>query len=345
MSSRDLGRTFPRLRSFSRSLSYLVHARPHPTHRMTFFWSVLCFPLHAVDPVASVSSQSPLRDDVVTHSIMWNWVPGKTYRLQTETETLMSLVPMGREGNQKLIVTQATRIEVRDGKEIGSKELMVHFDRLQGTLSVDDKTFEYDSDNLEQSHPGLREMLANSTERSFILLYDQENRFQGLGAADPPPTQPGETPSLLAIADAKEMAEIFRRSLEMGLPRTEVAPGDKWTSLEKMAFPQAGDLEIRLHGQYQNTVSQTTLPHAKISMQGQITQPIGSGIDPAVERIVTMGEGSTLAGQILFDLKRGVVSLSVLMATLNIIHDDEEFPVRQQVTTRLLGIDDTPGNE
>jgi hypothetical protein len=52
---------------------------------------------------------------------------------------------------------------------------------------------------------------------------------------------------------------------------------------------------------------------------------------------VTIGDGSKVFGQVLFDLERGTVSFAAFRADIQLEVDGKSFPVRQQVTTKLTG--------
>ncbi len=269
--------------------------------------------------------------------LRWRWQPGKTYRFQTETETIMSLEALGREGEQILQVIQNTEIAVRPRGEGGAKNLVVRFLTLRARLAAGGRTFLYDSEEPSESDPALRSMLADSSGREFTLVYSADDRFVELGAVDQPAARPGQVPSLLAVADARQVAELYRRSLEMALPRAEVAAGDKWISSEQVAFPQAGDMEVRMNCHYQENLDRGGRPHAKLTFQGRLSQDAARVAVGAI----TLGGDSTLAGQIFFDLERDAISLSMFLGSLVIVHEGQNLPVRHSVTTRLEDIVDS----
>ncbi len=57
--------------------------------------------------------------------------------------------------------------------------------------------------------------------------------------------------------------------------------------------------------------------------------------DSVGSRKVTIGDGSKVFGQVLFDLERGTVSIAAFRADIQLEVDGKSFPVRQQVTTKL----------
>lgn len=267
--------------------------------------------------------------------LRWRWQTGRTYRFQTETETILSLPGDPAGEGQVLQVIQNTEVKVKPGSSGERKDLVVRFVTLRARLSAQGKTFLYDSEEPSESDPALRSLLADSSGREFTLIYNSDDSFREIGAVDQPATRPDQEPSLLAVADMRQVAELYRRSLEMALPRAAVAPGDKWISSERIVFPQAGEMEVRMNCHYQEDVERAGQPHARVVFQGRLSQDVAHGTDPAPAGAVTLGGGSSLAGQIFFDTKRQVITLSMFLGSLVIVHEGKNLPVRHSVTTRL----------
>jgi hypothetical protein len=264
-------------------------------------------------------------------------VEGKTYRFQTRTETVVTLAAETPPREQVLQVIQDTSIRVRPGPKPGTKLLEVRFDELRARMTVGEKTFLFDSEEPSESDPALRQMLADSSGRSFTLVYSQDNRFVALGAVDQPAATPDREPSLAAVADARQVAELYRRSLEMVLPRPEVLPGDKWQSIEQVKFPQAGDMNVKMSCHYAEVLQREDRPHAKITYQGKLGQAPEL---TTTAKTLKLGGDSTISGHLFYDLERGVVSLSMFLGSIVIEHEGRNLPVRQSVTTRLEGIEE-----
>lgn len=272
--------------------------------------------------------------------LAWRWEKGKRYAFQTETETVLSLKPLGKEGEQVLQVIQNTDVTVKAGKQPGTKELVVRFVTLRARMMAEGKTFLYDSEEPSDSDPALRQMLADSSGRHFSLIYSEDDRFVELGTVDQPAALPGSEPSLLAVVDARQVAQLYRRSLEMVLPRPEVRAGDKWTSVEQMTFPQAGEMEVRMNCHYAEDVERDKRAHAKVTFQGKLSQ--SPETEGAGKRAMVLGGHSTIAGHVFYDLERRVVSLSMFLGSIVILHEGKNLPIRQTVTTRLQGIEPAP---
>lgn len=294
-------------------------------------------------PGVSRAQTPPDAAALATRRLAWHWETGKRYLFQTETETIINLKALDKEGEQVLQVIQNTDITVRPGKDAGTKELKVRFVTLRARMAAEGKTFLYDSEEPSDSHAALRQMLADSSGTGFTLIYSEDDQFLKIGAVEQPAALPDTDPSLLQVADARQVAELYRRSLEMVLPRPEVAVGDKWTSIEQMTFPQAGDMDVRMNCHYLENLDRDSRRHAKITFQGRLGQA-ASAAGGEDHRTLKLGGDSTIAGHIFYDLDRRAVSLSMFLGSIVINHEGKNLPVRQSVTTRLEDIVEAPAS-
>lgn len=302
---------------------------------------MLCFVFLGWGCVAVCRGQEAGKGEENTRRLAWHWELGKRYLFQTETETVLSLKALEKEGDQVLQVIQNTDVTVRPGKVAGTKELVVRFVTLRARMQAEGKTFLYDSEEPSESDPALRQMLADSSGRGFSLIYSAEDRFVELGTVDQPAATPDSEPSLLAVVDSRQVAELYRRSLEMVLPRPEVIVGDKWTSIEQMTFPQAGEMDVKMNCHFVESVDRDTRKHAKVSYQGRLAQAAGP-VGEADHRAIKLGGDSTISGHLFFDMERRAVSLSMFLGSLVIVHEGKNLPIRQSVTTRLEAIEEAP---
>ncbi len=293
--------------------------------------------------VAVAGAQSVV--DPVTQTLKWHWQVGKTYVFRTDTETTMSLVPLGGEGEQTLQIIQTTEVRVKPGDGPGVKELAVRFLDLRARLAVGEKVFHYASDEPSESDPALRQMLSDSTGFGFTLRYTMDDQFIELGAVEQTAARPDQEPSLLALADARQVADLYRRSLEMALPRPAVAVGDKWISVESMAFPQAGQMDVKMNCHFVEEVEREERRHAKVTYQGKIGQKTPSAapapVSTPTQRAVSLAPESMISGQLFFDLERRVIALSVFLGSLVVDYEGTKLPVRQSVSTRLEDLSDS----
>lgn len=259
------------------------------------------------------------------------WQAGARYIQETLTETVTDLSALGKKAEQAMKVKQVTRLDVNPGEE-GGKLARVTFTAMSGEAILEGKRQTFDSADLASASPEIRSSVGRSLGQSFVLVYDKEDRFVEVrDSSSMLPNPEAGQPKLENIAEAAQVAELFRRSLEMGLPKTAVRPGDHWTSQEEVLFPSAGAVSVELRANYEAQVDYLDRPHAKISFHG-VMKP---GENGGGARPVTLGEGSKLFGQVLFDLEAGMTSFGAFRADLSLDVTGKKVPVRQQVTTRM----------
>lgn len=260
------------------------------------------------------------------------WLPGHLYTQETTTETTSVLAALGKE-DQKMRVVQTTDIRVQSQPD-GGKLARVTFRSMKGEVMLNGMKQAFDSDRLSDASPMIRDSIGRSVGRSFGLLYDVRDRFVGVqDTADMASLDNKPSPSLEAIAEAGDVAKLYQRSLEMGLPKTAVKVADRWTTQEKLDFPSAGPVGVELRSRLEAVMDYDTRRHAKISFEGEMKR----ADDGVGSRRVTIGDGSKVFGQVLFDLERGTVSFAAFRADIQLEVDGKSFPVRQQVTTKLTG--------
>ncbi|HYF37868.1 MAG TPA: hypothetical protein VD994_21375 [Prosthecobacter sp.] len=261
------------------------------------------------------------------------WQPGHAYTQETMTETTTVLTAIGQPTDQKLKVNQTTRIDVAT-TEKGGKEARVTFTALTGEMLMQGKTYTFDSANMAVAHPLIRESLGQSLGTSFVLMYGPDDEFAGVRDTGSMVKAADGNPSLTGIAEAKDVAELYRRSLEMGLPKMKVKAGDRWTSEETVKFPSAGLVSSELRARFDAVVDYRGRRHAKISFEGDLKGT--GGVSPAG---VALGTGSKTFGQVLFDLEGATVSFAAFRAEIFLEVSGKRIPVRQQVTTRLVSVE------
>lgn len=264
-------------------------------------------------------------------SLQLRWQPGKTYTQETTTETTTALSAVGKGQDVKMKVVQITTIQVT-GRDDGGKDARVTFDSLRGEVLLEGKTHTFDSKDLSQAHPMIRSSIGRSVGKSFVLAYDKNDQFEEVkdtGAMAPAPLG---MPELQDLAEAREVAELFRRSLEMGLPQTRVKPGDRWVSQQTVKFPSAGTVHVELRVKFEALVEYDIGPHAKISFEGEMTNEA----DSSESRPVSLAKGSKTFGQVLFDLTHDTISFAAFRGDLILDVQGKKLPIRQQVSTKLL---------
>ena len=268
-------------------------------------------------------------------SLMIRWLPGKTYTQETQTETLTALTALGQAKDSKMKVKQITSIAVTETDK-GHKEARVTFEKMDGEVTLNGRQETFDSADLSKAPEVIKASVGQSVGKSFVLIYDENDNFLDVrDTAGMAPANMGN-PVLTRIAEAKEVAELYRRSLEMGLQQRSVKPGDRWNAEHTLKFPSAGSVNVELRVKFDAIVNYDGHPHAKVSFEGDMAND-DNGIE---SRPVQIGKGSKVFGQILFDLERGTVAFGAFRADIALeIQGQKPLPVRQQVTTKLISVE------
>lgn len=280
----------------------------------------------------SPAQESPVR-------LKLHWQPGMTYLQESDTEITNFLTALGKPTDQKLHLRQTTSIAVKKNPA-GQTEAGVLIESLSGEMTFEGKSFAYDSKDPASSSPQLRQTLGGGVGKGFTLVYDDKGDFldaKDLGSM----VTGGIEPDLASIATARQLAALYRRSLEMGLPKIPVLPGDKWISDEIVTFPQAGTVQVKLNARFDGIVDRESHRQAQISFEGLMkSRPdkdsLGRDLD--TERSVTLGDNSKVNGHVFFDLETNTISLAVFAAIVQLKVDGKPMPMHQQVTTKLISM-------
>lgn len=271
-----------------------------------------------------------------------HWEPGQTYLQESDTDTTNFLTSLGKTSDQRLKLHQTTSISVQKTAQ-GQTEAKVMIESLLGEMTYEGKSHVFDSKNPASSNPGLQQILGGTVGKSFTLVYDEKDAF--IDAKDTGSmVTGGAEPDLTSIANARQLATLFRRSLEMGLPKIPVRPGDKWISDEIVPFPQAGTVQVKLNAKFDGIVDREGRRQAQIAFDGIMKSQRdkdSTGRELDTERPVTLGGDSKVNGHVFFDLERKTISLAVFSATIQLKVEGKPMPVRQQVTTRLVSMKPT----
>jgi hypothetical protein len=286
----------------------------------------LCLTVLCSLPLFSTAQDTPVSMRLV-------WLPGHVYQFETLTETTTGLTELGKSEDQKMKVKQVTEIRVSAGQG-GEKLARVTFLSMTGEVMLEGQKQVFDSKDLTLASPMIRSSVGQSVGKSFVLAYDAEDHFKEVRDTTSMTASKDGVPDLESIANAEGVADLYRRSLEMGLPKMAVKAGSRWTSQETVKFPSAGTVKIDLRGKLDDIVDYDGRRHGKITFEGEMKR----ADELAGSRGVTIGEGSKTFGQILFDLERGTVTMGAFRAEIKLEIQGKSIPVRQQVTTRLASL-------
>lgn len=259
-----------------------------------------------------------------------HWEPGKLYKQENVTEMNMVMPGLGAAGEQKTNISQSLTVGVTKEPGSDNKAAEVKFAAIKGSMSMLGQVMTYDSTDPAKSQPFLQQAFGAMVGKSFTIVYDKEDNFVAVrGIENLAPTPLGKTQAM----DGKQMAEMFRKSMDMGLPKTPVAVGDTWEFEEKMDLPPIGKLVIKAKGKFDSLNTAKGAREAKLVFQGEFTT---EGDSP----IVKIGKGSVFDGHVIFDVDRKVVTSNLTNTSLKLNVGGKEAPMTQKVTTTLAGVED-----
>ena len=266
-----------------------------------------------------------------------HWEPGKTYILETVTETI-SATPGRDLQTQGMKVIQTTTLKVAKDSATNDRLVEVKFAKVQGEISSGGRILSFDSTNPKDADPRLQQALGRAVGKSFVLVYDDQDRYRDTRELGSLASSPGALTGLSALADSRNVANLFRKSLEMGLPPLAVSLGDTWTADETMTFPKAGDTHVEINGKFEAVLDRDGRKHAKIAFEGKLVSV--ERIDRPVNAI-EIGKGSAMAGNIYYDLERRTATFSDYTTKVKLEIVGEVQPFEQHITTKVLSIEDT----
>jgi len=266
-----------------------------------------------------------------------HWEPGKTYKLETVTDTT-SRKPGRDLQSQGMNVTQTTTMTVRKDPGTNDRLVEVKFVSVRGQISANGQVIGFDSTKPGEANPKLQQAIGRAMGKTFVLVYDDQERYRDTRDYGSLAAAPGALTGLSALADSLNVAKLYRKSLEIGLPPLAVRLGDTWTTDETMTFPQAGETNVEMNGKFEAVVEREGRKHAKIAFEGKLR---------SVERIdkpanlIEIGKGSTIAGHIFYDLERQTATFGDYTTNLKMEVMGEELPFEQHITTKMVSIEDS----
>ena len=282
----------------------------------------------------------PAQDSTVELKLRWE--PGMTYLQESDSTTTIFLTALGKTSDQQMHVFQTTSITASKTPDDRTEARVLFVSQL-GEMTFEGQSYAFDSKNPASSSPQLRQLLGGSAGKSFTLVYDAKGDFLDAKETSSLVTG-GSEPDLNSIATARQLAALFRRSLEMGLPKIPVLPGDKWISDEVVPFPQTGTVQVKLNAKFDGIVDREGHREAQIAFEGTMkSKPDkdGTGRELDTARPVTLGDNSKVNGHVYFDLDRKTISLALFAATIQLKVEGKPLPFHQQVTTKLVSMKPT----
>jgi hypothetical protein len=272
------------------------------------------------------------------HLLRLHWEPGKLYRQETSTDT--SSRPAGtKKAAQSMKVVQTTDMTVASDKT-GNRQVTVRFASVKGEIAANGKILTFNSNDPKQQNPMLEEAFGRSIGKSFSLVYDEQDRFRDVTNLTSLSSDPNAATGLAAVADSRDVANLFRKSLEMGLPPLPVSVGDSWVADETINFPKAGEVRVQMTGKLSSIEKREGRKHAKITFDGKFGNTSDRPDKPV--SLVEITSDSSISGILFFDLERKVISFGAYTTSIKLQAPGETIPFEQKVTSKITAIEDAP---
>ena len=252
-----------------------------------------------------------------------HWEAGKTYQMKSEIQMDMT-VPNA--GAQKTNITQTMNLDVTSETGTGNKIAEMKIVGVRAEMGIMGQTMVYDSSDPSKSNPLLEKSMGAMLNKSLTLVFDADDNYveaRGIEAFQPPGAA-GKGMS------GKDMADMFRKSFESSLPKQAVAPGDTWTTDEKMNVGPLGALTVKMDAKFEDIEDHNGQKCAKIVLDGKLSTEGGSGPVPA-----SIGEGSKMHGEVFFDIAKRLPSESITNAEMSITVGGQTLPMKQKITTSV----------
>ncbi len=264
-----------------------------------------------------------------------HWEPSKAYTLENLTEN--TLQKPGDSANAQVIkVTQTTTMTVKKDPASTDRLVAVKFVAVKGLMGSGGNVVTFDSTKPNIANPALEKAMARAVGKTFTLVYDDQDRFREVRDLGSMASDPGSVTGLSALADSRDVANLFRKSMEIGLPPLAVSLGDTWTADETMTFPKAGDTHVEMNGKFEAIEERDGRKHAKIVFEGKLSS-VERKDKPVAN--VEIGPGSTMSGVVFFDLERRTTTLSTCTNHLLMIVAGQEMPFEQRITSRVTEVE------
>ncbi len=252
---------------------------------------------------------------------------GKVYVQEQVTDSETPAV-LGQPA-QTIHVVQTT--EIRVSAEPGTKRKLaaVRMGRVQASIVSEGKTKGYDSEDPAKSEPFLQQTYGTMAGRTFTLVFDAEDRIvevrgaEGMGGT---PLAGGTGP------DGAQLAEAYRVSYEMFLPKAPTSVGDVWSTEETVELPPI-KVTLKASMKHEPDVVAEGRKMARISFTGTTKSVSMSGT-------VVVDDSSTLEGEALFDMDRKLVARTETRTKQKMHLNGQDLSTTMRVTSRLVSVQD-----
>jgi hypothetical protein len=265
-----------------------------------------------------------------------HWEIGKIYRQENITDLTMSIPGMGDAGGQKTNMVQTMSVTVTKDAASDNKHAEVKFTAIKGVVGMMGQNMTFDSSDPAKSSPFLQQTFGALVGKTFTLVYDKEDKFldvKGLENVAPTPLGQGQA------MDGKQLADSFRKSQDLALPKDPVEVGGTWAYEDKLEMPPMGSMTIKATGKFDSIVTKDGARQAKLLLEGTFATPAADPGAGAAAQMMQFGEGSKFTGEVYFDLDRKVVTSSEVKSELKLSVAGKEAPLTQTTITKLVGVE------
>ena len=270
-------------------------------------------------------------------SLRPHWETGKVYSLENDTQMTMAVPGLGQAsgaGNETKI-QQTMTVTVKPEAATGNKMAEIKFASIKADMAMMGAKMTYDSTDPSKSAPFLQQSFGAMVNKSFTMVFDKDDKFleaRGLDTLNEG-TPLGKTKAM----SGKQMAEMFRKSFEMSLPKEPIAAGESWDFEEKIEMGPVGSIGIKVKGKFDTVVEREGRKHAKLLLEGVFSSPEAAD---GKKQMVQFGAGSKFTGEIYFDLDRRVAAFSETHSDLKLGVGGQEMPLKQTTTNKVVSIED-----
>jgi Family of unknown function (DUF6263) len=217
----------------------------------------------------------------------------------------------------------------------------VLFSHVRGEQNGGGRSVTFDSATpAADRDPILAATLGMAVGKTFTLVFDEQDRYRDVRGLSSMASDTATQPSMMSIAESKDVANLFRKSLEMGLPPVPVSVGDTWTADETIQFPSAGEVRVQLNGKLQSIEPRNGHQHAKVMFDGKMGNTAPREGKPVGMTEIT--SDSSLAGILLYDLEEKVVSYAAYTTSVRMQTPGGMVVFDQKISSKITSIEATP---
>jgi len=258
------------------------------------------------------------------------WDAALHYRVESQNEDV-SRLPDPKMGEVKTEMSSVMSVTVETPNASGQKTVHFSVDHLQARVRSAVQDIQYDSANPAQSPPFYQQVFGAVANRALVILYNKDDQFQNVQSPEAAATPP--LGALKGLSNA-QLAELFRKSFELGLPSNPVGPGDTWAFSDQIDMgPVAGAVQCKITATFDSTSEHDGAQYAKILLNGQLTSSMGD--NQTTPPPVKVLEGSTLKGELTYDLTHHVIVGMDRTSELKLSVENKEASVSEKEQTKI----------